>query len=198
MEVLAGIEARVIWAWLFSRNGGKLTEPAADFSDILEHMEARELLVLLSQVQARLSELNAPVNAEPIRLYIDRDYRIRMDRPDGMELPLRPLVKAIFILFLKHPGGFRLKERGRFEQELGTIYEVIFPQADPEVRLRRVQRLMDPTDNSFSETTSRLNTELERLLPAAVVDSYKVSGTNGHPRRIPLDPLLVVWEEAVY
>ena len=194
MEMLAGIEARVIWAWLLSRSEGKLAEPAADYSDILERLEASELLVLLSQVQARLSELNAPVNAEPVRLYIDRQYRIRMDCPDGMELHLRPLVKAIFILFLKHPEGILLKERSLFEKELNAIYEVIYPQADPEVRLRRVQRLMDPTDNSFSETTSRLNTDLEKFMPAGLVDGYKVSGTNGHPRRIPLDPLLVVWE----
>ena len=54
-------------------------------------------------------------------------------------------------------------------------------------------RLVDPLDNSFSEKASVLNARLDGLLPPEVADHYKISGANGHPRRIALDPLLVTW-----
>ena len=131
--------------------------------------------------------------AEPVRLYIDRDYTIRLGAPDGVALPLRPLVRALFILFLKHPEGIRLKEREQFEAELGAIYATIAPDVQAEVRRRRVRRLVDPLDNSFSEKASVLNARLGGLFPPEVADQYKITGANGHPRRIALDPLLVTW-----
>ena len=129
----------------------------------------------------------------PVKLYIDCRYAIRMNAPDGPEMPLRPLVKALFILFLKHPEGIRLKERERHQRELEEIYGAIAPGVSQEDVRRRVQRLVDPEDNSFSEKASVLNTRLEALLPPDIADGYKIQGFNGHPRRIPLAELMVEW-----
>ena len=129
----------------------------------------------------------------PVKLYIDCRYAIRMNAPDGPEMPLRPLVKALFILFLKHPEGIRLKERERHQSELEEIYGTIAPGVSQEDVRRRVQRLVDPEDNSFSEKASVLNTRLEALLPPDMADGYKIQGFNGHPRRIPLAELMVEW-----
>ena len=101
-------------------------------------------------------------------------------------------MKALFILFLRHPEGIRLKERARFESELADIYSVILPNTDPQYREKRIRRMMDLADNSFSEKTSVLNAKLEELFPETS-EKYKIQGYNGHPRSIPLDPLMVVW-----
>ena len=116
-----------------------------------------------------------------------------MNAPEGPEIPLRPLVKALFILFLKHPEGIRLKERDRYRGELEEIYGVIAPGVSQEDVRRRVQRLTDPEDNSFSEKASVLNARLDALLPPEIVNGYKIQGFNGHPRRIPLAELMVEW-----
>ena len=113
---------------------------------------------------------------------------------EGTLLPLRPLVKALFILFLRHPEGIRLKERARFESELADIYSVILPNTDPQYREKRIRRMMDLADNSFSEKASVLNARLEELLPKSIADGYKIQGLNGHPRRIPLAELAVEWQ----
>lgn len=193
----AGIQALLAWTLLFSGEDGVLEESSVDYGGLLEQMEAAELLTLIEQAQARLAELGGAASAmaaEPVRLFINKEYTIRLGVPDGMELPLRPLVKALFILFLKHPEGIRLKERGCFEVELREIYSVIAPNVAPEIRQRRVARLMDPADNAFSENSSSLNARLEVLFPDGTAGHYKIQGYNGYPRRIQLDPLLVTWE----
>ena len=166
-------------------------------------MEAEELLALMAKVQERLKAMGVtadatgampePVAAEPVELYIDRQYTIRMGASDGPALPLRPLVKALFILFLRHPEGILLKQRDRYRQELEEIYAVICPNTSADDIRARVGRLVNLQDNSFSEKASVLNARLEELLPAGTADDYKIQGYNGHPRRVPLNPLLVHW-----
>ena len=197
METIAGIQA--CFAWKLISEGapkGVLEAPSADYAGMIEGMEAAELLALMEVVQERLRELGSEpgplASPTPSHLYIDRKYNIHLDSPDGPTIPLRPLVKALFILFLRHPEGIRMKERARFESELADIYSTILPNVDPQCREDRIRRMMDLGDNSFSEKTSALNARLEELFPTNA-SSFKVQGYNGHPRRIPLDPLMVVW-----
>ena len=131
---------------------------------------------------------------EPVRLVIDKRYTIRQGSRGGAEVVLRPLVKAIFILFLKHPEGIVLKQRAVYQQELEDIYSVISPSASRESVSSRVGRLVNLQDNSFSEKASVLNSRLEEILPPGRADGYKIHGTNGHPRCIPLASLAVEWE----
>lgn len=200
METTVGIQARLAWKLFFEGSGqGVLREPDVDYAGVLEGMEAADLLALMGLIQERLRELNADretgipqASPSPSRLFIDKNYSIRRDSEDGAELSLRPLVKALFILFLKHPEGIRLKNRAQFEPELSDIYAAILPDADPECRDKRIRRMMDLADNSFSEKASVLNARLDDLFGVSAVN-YKIQGSNGHPRRIPLDPLMVVW-----
>ena len=74
------------------------------------------------------------------------------------------------------------------------IYEVIAPHVDAQDRRRRVRRLTDYEGNAFSENLSVLNATLDRILPPDQSQEFKVQGYNGHPRRIPLSPLKVHWD----
>ena len=207
MEVFAGIQARVAWELLFNMADGVIYDSGVDYGCMLDGMEATELLALMEMIQERLGLLGASKPAlvetaihrdldsqrEPRRLFVDKSYNIRPDSPTSPPLPFRPLLKALFILFLKHPEGVLLKERDRYAEELNDIYGAILPNSSEEDRRKRVNRLMDLTDNSFSENASKLNSEIDLLFPG-LADYYKIKGSNGHPRRIMLDPLLVVWE----
>ena len=187
----------MVWELLFPGVDGILEEPVLDYGCLLEEMDAAELLALMEQVQQRLTALGIKDNTqsgEPQRLFIDKNFDIHLEEKEGRVISLRPLVKAVFILFLKHPEGILLKERGRFEDELNDIYAVIAPNVAAEDRQDRIRRLVNPADNSFSEKASVLNARLERILPRDTVGYYKIQGINGYPRRIPLDPLWVTWE----
>ena len=197
METTADILACCAWKLLFTGpESGVLEEPGADYAGMIEGMEAADLLSLMEMIQERLRKMNAmpalQESPDPSCLYIDKMYNIRLDSADGVLLPLRPLVNALFILFLKHPEGIRMKERARFESELFDIYSVILPNTDIDCRRNRIRRMMDLSDNSFSEKTSVLNARLEELFPSNA-SCYKVQGYNGHPRSIPLDPLKIIW-----
>lgn len=216
MSHYAGIEAQLVWMLLFSREDGLLREsPAMDYAGMLEGMEAAELLALVKEARRRLvilgvqhkTDLQPETDSQdepetqhetdsqaPVELYIDKKYRIRVGGPGGTQIPFRPLVRAVFILFLKHPEGILLKDRARFQKDLEGIYQVIAPNVDAEVRRRRIRKLTNLEDNAFSENLSILNTTLDRILSLTQVHKLKVQGSNGYPRRIPLSPLLVHWE----
>ena len=189
------LEACLLWHMLFQ--GEFLEEPEVDYDGMLERMEAAELLSLLEKVQERLRALGAEKEieeAKPVKLYIDKNFTVYLDGRGGQVLPLRPMVRALFVLFLRHPEGILLKQRDLYRQELEEIYSVICPNLSGEVVRSRIGRLVDLQDNSFSEKASVLNASLDELLPRGMAGSYKIQGLNGHPRRIPLSPLMVEWE----
>ena len=199
MMIRGNFEAQLMWRLLYCGVPGRLEEPSVDYGGLLDGMEAAELMALMAKVQERLKELGSGFEAitepvEPVELFIDRNFIIRMGGPDGPMLQLRPLVKTLFILFLKHPEGILLKQRDVFRAELEEIYSTINPNAFREDVKARIARLVDLEDNSFSEKASVLNARLEELLPAGIAGDYQIHGYNGCPRRIRLNPLLVHWE----
>ena len=189
-----GIDARVLWALLIAVDKDCLGEPVVDYGGLLDGLEAAELLALIEKAQERLKEIECIETAEPVDLFIDKRFVIRMGGADGSILALRPLVKTLFILFLKHPEGIILKQRDYYREELEKIYGVISPNTDRDDVKARIARLVDLQDNSFSEKASVLNARLEELLPAGVASDYQIQGFNGCPRKIRLNPLLVHWE----
>ena len=199
MTVRGNIEAQWMWLMLFHETDRGVNEPSVDYGAMLDGMEAAELMMLMVKVQERLKDLGCGVgpiieSVDPVELFIDRNYTIRMGGPDGPMLQLRPLVKTLFILFLKHPEGVLLKQRDCFRAELEEIYGVISPNTDRENIKARIARLVDLQDNSFSEKASVLNARLEELLPEGIAGDYQIQGYNGCPRKIRLNPLLVHWK----
>ena len=198
-----GIQARVAWEILFGKTG-VLEEPEVKYGDSerLDLLSARELFDLLQKVQEKLQEkgydvsidkADGPISPEPQTLHISKDYRILIDCLGLKEITLRPLLRAVFILFLRHPEGIRIKEKQAYREELLDIYAHIFPNLDPDICRERIDRLIAPGQNAFSENLSHLNRALTSILgPDA--SPYQVYGSNGRPRRILLDPVYVVWE----
>lgn len=215
MAVVAGIEARLAWAILFGESAtGLLEEPATSYgtAEELDLLSARELLALLGRIRTLLAAKGYDISDRgdspsqmqgPATLLIDRDYRVFVTFPEeavpgSKELALQPILKTVFILFLKHPEGISLKDRAAYQAELDAIYTRICPNLDPDARARRIARLVSPLDNSFSEKLSNLNKHLEnflsRHLPPTEAAHYQIRGQRGLPRRIALDPLFVRWE----
>ena len=194
MGSFAGIDAMIAWGLLFGEGDHFLRDPEFDYAQMLERMEARELLALIDAAQRRLKELEGRSGeSAPVDLYIDKRYSIRMGGESGPELRLRPMVKALFILFLKHPEGILLKRRGDYQGELEEIYGILAPSVSKDTLHRRIDRLLDLEGNAFSENTSALNARLDTIFADGAADDYKIQGRNGYPRKISLNPLLVHW-----
>ena len=191
-----GIEARLAWALLTGEGNYCLEEGGSPYAyEALELLEARELFNLMGRIRETLAargiEADEDHSGEPTVVHIGKKYDIRIG---GIELPLQPLLKTIFIFFLRHPEGICLKDRANYTDEISSIYAVISPETSETVREQRMVRLLSPLDNSFSEKLTNLNKRLEEILGKEQSPLYKVQGSNGHPRRIPLSTIYVEWE----
>ena len=191
-----GIEARLAWALLTGEGNNCLEEGGSPYAyEALELLEARELFNLMGRIRETLAargiEADEDLSGEPTVVHIGKEYDIRIG---GIELPLQPLLKTIFIFFLRHPEGICLKDRANYADEISSIYAVISPETSETVREQRMVRLLSPLDNSFSEKLTNLNKRLEEILGKEQSPLYKVQGSNGHPRKIPLSTIYVEWE----
>ena len=199
MMIHGNIEPQLMWWLLVQGSVRGVEEPSVDYGGLLDGLEAAELLMLMKKVQDRLKDLGRGLESltdpvDSVELFIDKHYNIRMGGADGFVLQLRPLVKTLFILFLKHPEGIILKQRDCYREELEKIYSTINPNIDRDDVKARIARLVDLQDNSFSEKASVLNARLEELLPEGIASDYQIHGYNGCPRKIRLNPLMVHWE----
>jgi hypothetical protein len=183
---------------------GLLYEPDPPYggAEQVALLEAGELVRLYRAVRDRMAELGMdpdrfepPVRREPEVLRITGRYRIFLPERGGEELRLRPLVKTVFIFFLKHPEGIAAKGIGAFRSELLSIYSRITGREDAEAVAATVDRLVDVMENSFHENCSRLNTRLAACFPEGTLDQYQVRGARSGLRRIALEPMYVRWEE---
>ena len=186
MTEYIGIEARLAWALLIGEGNNCLEEGGSPYAyEALELLEARELFNLMGRIRETLAargiEADEDHSGEPTVVHIGKKYDIRIG---GIELPLQPLLKTIFIFL----------DRANYADEISSIYAVISPETSETVREQRMVRLLSPLDNSFSEKLTNLNKRLEEILGKEQSPIYKVQGSNGHPRRIPLSTIYVEWE----
>ena len=128
---MIGWEAQLWVRWWLER-GGVLEDPAVDYlAERVEEMDAAAVLEAMKLLQDRLRELELePDEAERIR--VTRDYHILLPDRFDAEIRLRPLVKTVFLLFLRHPEGIRFSELHEYRDEMMNIYQGISGRNDKE------------------------------------------------------------------
>lgn len=152
--------------------------------------ELRELGVS----EESLSELMRPERTLS-RLYITADFRIFLPEYNNVEVQLHPLPKAVFILFLRHPEGIRLKEIGDYFTELWLIYKTVMGSKFHEMRAKiSIAKLCDPFDNSINEKICRVHEALRAIMEEPVAEQYYINGGRSEVRQILLPQTLVNWE----
>lgn len=187
-------ELKLFAALIESEFGGILSEK---MSPSIEMMDARELIELYFSIKEKLREMGikpSRVKDPPEKIYITGDYRIFISNRSGKELILSPLVKTVFIFFLKHPEGVALKELPTFEGEIYKIYCRISGRTNLNTIKKSISRLTDIEDNSIHEKCSRLKERLSLYFNEKTLDYYIVKGRYGGGRGISLNREYVIWE----
>lgn len=181
-----------LWIQYWLEGGGVLEDPAVDYlAERVDEMDAAALLEAMALLQDRLRQLQ-PTFAERIR--ITRDYRILLPDRFDTEIRLRPLVKTVFLLFLRHPEGIRFNDLRDYRNELTALYGGISGRNDREEQERSIDRLIDPKDGSIHENASKLAAALAKYFRPEQLPAYTLTGKAGTPKRIRLDRDLVEWE----
>ena len=191
-----GVEALLALALL---EAGRAEETLQDVTEPygsgLDAMDAAQLLTLIRQAKeqlaGRVQEGNLP---EAPALVITRDYRIFIGGRRGPEIRMRPMSKAVFLLFLRHPEGILLKHISDYRAEMTADYRRCMRSLNPDDVDRRIQRLMDIFSNELNVNISRVNAALAALVAPEKEQLYRVSGRAGTPKSIRFDRTLVIWE----
>ena len=127
------------------------------------------------------------------RLIVSRNYRMFLGE-QRKEVHMEPLVKAVYLLFLRHPEGIVFKKLSDYKTELTKIYSEIRPWGLTDRALRSIEDVTNPSLNSINEKCARIRRDFLNLLGSSSADYYCIMGKRGEAKRIALPRELVVWE----
>ena len=165
-----------------------------DINELME--EVRERINRLRQrgiAEYLLEQLIHPDNRLS-RLVVTKDWRILLPDYNDLEIKMEPLVKAVYLLFLRHPEGIAFKQLPDFREELTGIYVRLRPSGLTDRAMQSIEDVTNPMLNSINEKCARIRAAFVGQFDDYMAKSYYVDGRRGEAKRIALPRDLVVWE----
>ena len=135
------------------------------------------------------------------KLVVTKDLKIFLPDYDNMEITMEPLVKAVFLLFLKHPEGIMFKELPEYRRELAEIYgrikgaRVLRNLFGIRSYDKSIINATDPLNNSINEKCARIRAAFLLKFQESLAENYFITGKRGEPKMIKLQRNMVEWEE---
>ena len=132
--------------------------------------------------------------AQLSRLIITKDYRILLPDYNDIEVKMEPLVKAVYLLFLKHPEGILFKGLTDYREELLDIYKKLKPMGLNKRTIQSIEDVTNPLLNSINEKCARIRSAFVKEFDESLAKNYFVTGERGEAKKIALPRDLVNWE----
>jgi len=127
------------------------------------------------------------------KLIITTQGKIFLPDFGNVEIRLRPLEKALYFLFLRHPEGILRSSLADHRAELFEIYAGITQAGLREDIQERINNLVNVLSNTASEKLSRIKSVFEESIGTELAKHYYIQGANGIEKKISLDRELVEW-----
>ena len=128
------------------------------------------------------------------RLTITKDWEIILS-DYGKEVKMEPIVKAVYLLYLRHPEGIAFKCLPDYRQELIDIYVKIKPNGINERAIRSIEDVTNPLLNSINEKCSRIKAVFQSEVDVSLAEQYYIVGKSGEVKRVMLPRDMVIWEK---
>ena len=128
-----------------------------------------------------------------LQLTVSKNYRIFLGEK-RTEVCLEPLVKAVYLLFLKHPEGITFKNLPDYRKELTFLYDKVRPWGLTERTLQSIEDVTNPCLNSINEKCARIRGAFISQFDESIAKHYFINGWRGEAKKIDLPRNLVVWE----
>lgn len=161
---------------------------------------------LMEEVRERIAKLRLRGIAESIleqlihpddrlsKLVVTKDYRIVLPDYQNMEIKMEPIVKAVYLLFLRHPEGIAFKCLPDYREELAEIYNKLRPMGLSDRALQSIEDVTNPLLNSINEKCARIRGAFLGEFDEYMAKYYYIEGKRGEAKKISLPRDLVVWE----
>lgn len=172
---------------------------ADDFFDKESKQLIKEVKERISQLrklgvsQWALEQLVKP-EIKLSKLVVTNDHQIFLPDYNGIEIKMEPLVKAVFLLFLKHPEGILFKCLPDYREELTDIYAKLKVFGLTGKVLKSIADVTNPLCNSINEKCARIRSAFIKEFDESLAKYYFVTGERGEAKKILLPSDLVVWE----
>ena len=159
--------------------------------EVKERIDQLRKCGLTSSLVMSILEKEQPLS----KLVITKDYRILLPDYHDMEIKMEPLVKAVFLLFLKHPEGIMFKELPDYRKELVKIYVNLKPNGMNDRVRKSIEDVTNPMLNSINEKCARIRGAFVSQFDDSIAKNYYITGLRAEPKLITLSRDLVEWEK---
>lgn len=187
---------------------GDAESPSANFADDSFSAEEQEETInkLMEEIRERINKLRQRGVAEYLleqlihpdnrlsRLVITKDLRILLPDYNNMEIKMEPLVKAVYLLFLRHPEGIVFKQLPDYREELTRIYDQLKSPGFTDRAMQSIEDVTNPMLNSINEKCARIRAAFVGQFDDYMAKSYYIDGPRGYAKKIALPRNMVVWE----
>lgn len=110
------------------------------------------------------------------------------------ELKLEPMLKLVYLFFLKQNQGIKFIEIPDYKNELLKIYQKISTSSDNLKIQKRIDELTDLTSNSLHEKISKVNKKIKTELGDILSQYYMIKGEPTQPYKINLSKDLITFK----
>ena len=158
--------------------------------------EVKERIRKLKEYGMSEKALSSLIETEQplLKLTVSRDYRLYLGE-QRVEVRMEPLLKALYLLFLRHPEGIIFKDLPDYRQELAKIYSDVRPWGLSDRALQSIEDVTNPMQNSINEKCARIRKTFLTILNSNMAKYYYIDGPRGEAKKIALPRDLVVWEK---
>ena len=157
--------------------------------------EVKERLQLLQDSGLSVRSIASLLHGDMplLKLFVSRDLRIYLGEQRN-EVRMEPIVKAVYLLFLRHPEGISFKWLLDYNEELLNIYSQLRPNGLTERAKKSIEDVTNPLSNSINEKCSRIKAAFIAEVDESIVEQYVITGDRGEAKKITLPRDLVEWE----
>ena len=174
--------------------------------NISKEMEQFHCSILLEEVKEKVRKLKeygmddsellaAMVEEEQLpQLIVTKDFKLVLAGGLLAEVEMEPLVKAVYLLFLKHPEGIMFKHLPDYREELTGIYAKLRPLGMSDRAIQSIEDVTNPLLNSINEKCARIRGAFVGQFDDRMAKHYYIDGPRGAAKKISLPRDLVIWE----
>lgn len=157
--------------------------------------EVKEKVQKLKELGMTDKEIASLLHTEQplLKLTVSKNYRLFLGE-NRVEVHMEPLVKAVYLLFLKHPEGIIFKDLPDYRKELTRIYSEVRPWGLTERAIQSIEDVTNPLLNSINEKCARIRGAFVGQFDNHIAKHYYIDGKRGEAKKIALPRDLVIWE----